>query len=167
MYFTLFILTFDIGIALGIITNIRITISVMPWVGTLFPIDSHTRGYSRMAIDITYMECEFRGIDPMITVTIYTSSLCPLCHQSKRLLDSKGVRYREIDLTSRPELRLEMRMRSRGQDKLPQVFIGDQHVGGWDELFHLEEGGTLDDLLLGPPTLPPPTTQWRGVRLDR
>ncbi len=62
------------------------------------------------------------------------------------LLDSKGVQYQEIDVEAQPAMRLEMMERS-GRRTVPQIFIGDTHVGGCDELFAMERQGTLDPLL--------------------
>jgi len=78
------------------------------------------------------------------TVEIYTKMLCPYCHRAKRLLDIKGVDYREIDVTSSPELRAEMRQRSNGRQTVPQIFIDGEPIGGSDELVALNETGELD-----------------------
>ena len=83
----------------------------------------------------------------MATVEIYTKMLCPYCHRAKRLLDIKGVDYREIDVTSSPELRAEMRRRAAGRATVPQVFIDGNGIGGSDALAALEAAGELDRLL--------------------
>ena len=82
----------------------------------------------------------------MAEVTIYTRMMCGYCSAAKRLLDSKGVAYEERDASFSPELRQEM-MRRAGRTTFPQIFIGDHHVGGCDELHELERRGRLDGLL--------------------
>lgn len=77
---------------------------------------------------------------------IYTTRFCPYCVRAKRLLDGKGVDYREIHVDFKPELRREMVQKS-GRHTVPQIWIGDRHIGGCDELMALERGGRLDDLL--------------------
>ncbi len=83
----------------------------------------------------------------MVEVTIYTRMFCGFCTAAKRLLDSKGVAYTEHDATYSPDLRREMIERSSGGSTFPQIFIGDVHVGGCDELHALERAGKLDALL--------------------
>ena len=83
----------------------------------------------------------------MADVTIYTRIMCGYCAAAKRLLDSKGVAYTEHDASFSPELRQEMIQRSNGRWTFPQIFIGDVHVGGADELHALEAEGRLDALL--------------------
>lgn len=85
----------------------------------------------------------------MTDVTIYTRMMCGYCMAAKRLLDSKGVAYTEHDASFSPELRQEMIQRSNGRWTFPQIFIGDTHVGGSDELHALEAAGKLDTLLAG------------------
>lgn len=80
----------------------------------------------------------------MAKVEIYTTMFCPYCYRAKRLLDIKGVDYREIDVTSSPELRAEMRQRSNGGQTVPQIFIDGEPIGGSDELVALNETGELD-----------------------
>lgn len=84
----------------------------------------------------------------MAPVRIYTSVSCPYCVQAKRLLDRKGVTYEEIDVTGDPTRRAEM-MAASGRRTVPQIFIADQSIGGFDELYELEQGGRLDTLLQG------------------
>ncbi len=79
-------------------------------------------------------------------VTLYTTSWCPYCERARRLLAGKGVGFEDIDVESAPEKRAEMRNRS-GRSSVPQIFIGDQHVGGCDDLYALEQAGKLDALL--------------------
>lgn len=81
------------------------------------------------------------------TVEIYTTPICPYCAMAKRLLDSKGVKYHEIDVSHDPELRAAMTQRANGRRTVPQIFIGPVHVGGSDDLHALEDAGKLDPLL--------------------
>lgn len=83
----------------------------------------------------------------MNTVEIYTSPLCGYCHAAKRLLSKKGVSFAEIDVSRQPARRQEMMQRANGQYTVPQIFIGQTHVGGCDELFDLDMSGKLDPLL--------------------
>jgi len=83
----------------------------------------------------------------MVDVTIYTRAMCGYCSAAKRLLDRKGVAYKELDASFSPELRQEMISRANGRTTFPQIFIGAQHVGGCDDLHELEETGRLDALL--------------------
>lgn len=83
----------------------------------------------------------------MKPVEIYTSPLCGFCHAAKRLLDQKGVAYSEVDVLEHPERKAEMIQRANGGRTVPQIFIGDTHVGGCDDLFALEQAGKLDPLL--------------------
>ena len=82
----------------------------------------------------------------MKTVEIYTSPLCGFCHAAKRLLDSKGVAYEEIDVMRDVEKKQEMMQRS-GRRTVPQIFIDETHVGGCDDLYDLERAGKLDPML--------------------
>ena len=79
-------------------------------------------------------------------VVIYTGSFCGYCSAALRLLATKGVDYEEIKVSNSPELRAEMEQRSR-QFTVPQIFIGDQHIGGYDDIAALEQRGELDALL--------------------
>jgi len=81
------------------------------------------------------------------TVEIYTWSRCPFCIRAKALLDSKNVDYTEYCIDGDEDARAAMADRANGQRSLPQIFIGDQHIGGCDDLYSLEAGGQLDDLL--------------------
>jgi glutaredoxin 3 len=83
----------------------------------------------------------------MIDVTIYTRMMCSYCAAAKSLLDRKGVNYTEHDASFSSELRREMVERSGGRMTFPQIFVGDVHVGGYDELHALERSGRLDHLL--------------------
>ena len=79
-------------------------------------------------------------------VVMYTTSWCPYCERARKLLNAKKVGFSEIDIESSPEKRAEMRNRS-GRTSVPQIFIGDHHVGGSDDLHALEDDGKLDSLL--------------------
>lgn len=80
------------------------------------------------------------------TVTMYSTRFCPYCMRARFLLDSKNVTYTDIAVDARPELRREMREKS-GRHTVPQIWIGDRHVGGYDDLARLEQQGKLDELL--------------------
>jgi glutaredoxin 3 len=79
-------------------------------------------------------------------VVMYVTDWCPYCMRSRALLASKGVEPHEIDVEAVPGAREEMRARS-GRDTVPQIFIGERHVGGSDELQALDADGSLDALL--------------------
>jgi glutaredoxin 3 len=83
----------------------------------------------------------------MKPVTIYTTPICPYCVRAKSLLGKKGVAYEEVDVMMDTEARDQMLERSGGARTVPQIFIGDTHVGGSDELYALEREGKLDALL--------------------
>ncbi len=83
----------------------------------------------------------------MADVNIYTRQLCGFCVAAKRLLDTKGVSYTEHDATFDQGLRGEMVQKANGRSTFPQIFIGDVHVGGCDDLHDLERAGKLDALL--------------------
>ena len=83
----------------------------------------------------------------MKIVEIYTSKLCGYCHAAKRLLDSKSVSFQEVDISGKPELRSQMMERTNGYHTVPQILIGDTHIGGCDELHALERSGKLDLML--------------------
>lgn len=85
----------------------------------------------------------------MAKVTIYTTMLCPYCHMAKDLLRQKGIAFDEIDVNSRSGLRAEMREKAGGRNSVPQIWIGDRHVGGCDDLYALDRAGGLDSLLAG------------------
>jgi glutaredoxin 3 len=81
-------------------------------------------------------------------VTVYLTGWCPYCQRAKHLLTSKGVLFQAIDVEDDPTFRQEMITRS-GRRTVPQIFIGDKHVGGCDDLFALDGSGELDRLLQG------------------
>lgn len=82
----------------------------------------------------------------MCPVVIYSSDWCPYCIRAKQLLTSKGVNFNEIRVDGQPDVRAEM-TRKAGRTSVPQIWIGDTHVGGCDELHALERSGKLDALL--------------------
>ncbi len=82
----------------------------------------------------------------MKPITVYTANLCPYCTMAKRLLDKKGATYTEINVDSQPGLRQEMMEKTRRRT-VPQIYIGDLHVGGFDDLYALEVKNELDTLL--------------------
>ncbi|QFT64877.1 glutaredoxin 3 [Roseivivax halotolerans] len=83
----------------------------------------------------------------MANVEIYTSPLCGFCHAAKRLLAQKNVTFSEIDVMAHPDRKPEMIQRANGGRTVPQIFVGDTHVGGCDELYALDRAGKLDPLL--------------------
>lgn len=83
----------------------------------------------------------------MRPVTIYTKPWCGYCSRARALLERKGVGYEEIDVSRDADREREMVERSGGRFTVPQVFVGDVHVGGCDELHALEAAGRLDPLL--------------------
>ena len=85
----------------------------------------------------------------MKPVTIYSTMMCPYCSAAKNLLSRKGVQYDEIDVTFAPRKRSDMILRTGGKRSVPQIFVGNDHVGGYDELHALEHAGKLDPMLKG------------------
>lgn len=85
----------------------------------------------------------------MQTVEIYTAPFCGFCFAAIRLLKSKGVEFTEHKVGMSPTKRQEMMARANGGHTVPQIFIGDKHVGGCDELHALEHAGKLDAMLAG------------------
>jgi glutaredoxin 3 len=83
----------------------------------------------------------------MPSVTIYTKGWCPYCSAAKKLLDDKGVDFTEIDIEKKPEARVEMIQKAKGRSTVPQIFIGEKHVGGCDDLYALDDRGQLEPLL--------------------
>ena len=79
-------------------------------------------------------------------IVMYTTNWCPYCERARRLLKAKGASFEEIDVESAAEKRAEMQARS-GRRTVPQIFIGDTHVGGSDDLAALNDSGRLDSLL--------------------
>jgi glutaredoxin 3 len=81
-------------------------------------------------------------------VVVYLAGWCPYCQRARDLLSKKGIEFREIDVDDDPQLREEMIARS-GRRTVPQIFIGEKHVGGCDDLLALDASGELDRLLQG------------------
>ena len=81
-------------------------------------------------------------------VTLYVTDWCPYCQRAKNLLTEKGLAFNEINVDDEPKFREEMIARS-SRRTVPQIFIGEQHVGGCDDLFALEQSGELDRLIQG------------------
>ncbi|HWV15471.1 MAG TPA: glutaredoxin 3 [Cellvibrio sp.] len=84
----------------------------------------------------------------MARVLMYTTAVCPFCVNAKKLLAQKGVTPEEVRVDQNPQLREEM-MRKSGQRTVPQIWIGDYHVGGFTDLLALDRQGKLNDLLKG------------------
>ncbi|MDX1505844.1 MAG: glutaredoxin 3 [Spongiibacter sp.] len=82
----------------------------------------------------------------MAAVKIFTTRFCPFCVRAKQLLDRKGVAYDETAVDGRNDLREDLLKRT-GRRTVPQIWVGDTHVGGCDELYTLERSGRLDELL--------------------
>ncbi|QIG47130.1 glutaredoxin 3 [Nordella sp. HKS 07] len=85
----------------------------------------------------------------MPKVTIYTTPFCPYCHSAKALLRRKNVDFSEIDVSYDAQERQQMMVKANGRRTVPQIFIGETHVGGSDELHALDRQGKLDPLLAG------------------
>lgn len=83
----------------------------------------------------------------MPNITIYTTTYCPYCIKAKQLFDKKGQKYTEIDVTDDDAERDVLVQKSGGRRTVPQIFIGDTHVGGCDDLYALDKAGKLDILL--------------------
>jgi glutaredoxin 3 len=83
----------------------------------------------------------------MQAVTIYTTAWCPYCSAAKGLLAKKGVAFHEIDVERAAGARAAMTQRANGRTSVPQIFVGDAHVGGCDDLYALDRAGKLDPLL--------------------
>jgi glutaredoxin 3 len=86
-------------------------------------------------------------VHSMAKIQIYTKAFCPYCSRAMRLLASKNVEVEEIDITMGGPKRAEMLGRSNGRTTVPQIFIGETHVGGSEDLAELEAAGKLDALL--------------------
>ncbi len=85
----------------------------------------------------------------MAKVTMYTTGVCPFCRMAERLLESKGVSsIDQVRIDLEPEKRAEM-MKKTGRRTVPQIYIGDTHVGGFDDLAALDHAGKLDEMLRG------------------
>lgn len=80
-------------------------------------------------------------------VEIYTWSRCPFCIRAKALLDQKGVEYQEYCIDGDEDAKAKMTKRANGRTSVPQIFIDDRHIGGCDDIYHLDSQGELDPLL--------------------
>mgnify|MGYP001174242657 CR=1 FL=1 len=83
----------------------------------------------------------------MAKVNIYTPRFCPYCLMAKQLLNRKGIAFDEIDVTGNPALREEITVKAGGRSTVPQIWIGETHVGGCDDLYELDRTGQLDRML--------------------
>ena len=79
-------------------------------------------------------------------ITVYSTGWCPYCERARALLERKSLPFREIKVDEDPAEREAMLARSGGRRTVPQIFIGERHVGGFDELYALEKAGKLDQL---------------------
>ncbi len=82
-------------------------------------------------------------------VVIYTKATCPYCHAAKALLKKKGAPFEEIAVDGDRAAQAAMAERARGRSTVPQIFVGERHVGGCDDLYDLDAAGALDGLLAG------------------
>ncbi len=85
----------------------------------------------------------------MAKVTMYSTGVCPYCQMAERLLSAKGVAVDKIRIDLEPQRRAEM-MEKTGRRTVPQIYVGDTHVGGYDDLAALDRAGKLDELLQRP-----------------
>lgn len=85
----------------------------------------------------------------MAKIEVYSTTYCPYCVRAKALLDAKDLDYQEIDVTGKDEARIALVEKSGGRKTVPQIFINDKPIGGYDDLRALEESGELDHLLAG------------------
>jgi len=83
-----------------------------------------------------------------VPVIVYSTAVCPYCVRAERLLESKGVAVQKIRVDLDPEERIKM-MERTGRRTVPQIYVGDTHVGGFDDLYALDQAGKLDPLLNG------------------
>ena len=83
----------------------------------------------------------------MSKITIYTTDICPYCVRAKDLLKSKGLEYQEINVTNNHKEREHLIEKANGQRTVPQIFIGDKHIGGCDNLIELNNSGKLDQMV--------------------
>jgi glutaredoxin 3 len=84
-------------------------------------------------------------------VIVYSTPFCGYCGAAKRLLTTKGAEFTEVDVMFEPARRAEMQERSGGRRTVPQIFINDRHIGGFDDLNALDQAGELDALLAAAP----------------
>ncbi len=83
----------------------------------------------------------------MANIEVYTTNYCPFCTRAKDLLKRKGAEFQEIDVTGDDEARVKLVERANGMRTVPQIFINDEHIGGYDDLAALEKAGDLDPKL--------------------
>lgn len=83
----------------------------------------------------------------MAKIRVFTTRVCPYCRRAKALLDKKGAVYEEIDVSDDAALRQAMTVEAGGARTVPQIFIGETHVGGCDDLYALDKAGKLDPIL--------------------
>lgn len=83
-----------------------------------------------------------------VPVIVYSTAVCPYCVRAERLLESKGVSVQKIRVDLDPEERIKM-MERTGRRTVPQIYVGETHVGGFDDLYALDQAGKLDPLLNG------------------
>ncbi|MDD3019658.1 MAG: glutaredoxin 3 [Alphaproteobacteria bacterium] len=83
----------------------------------------------------------------MAKVEVYTTDYCPYCTRAKQLLDMKDVDYAEIDVSSDDVARIALVQKAQGRRTVPQIFINDKPIGGYDDMRALEDSGDLDKLL--------------------
>ena len=89
------------------------------------------------------------AMDNTPDIVVYSTGWCPYCVRARALLERKGLPFREIKVDEDPAEREAMLARSGGRRTVPQIFIGDHHVGGFDELYALDKAGKLDELTTG------------------
>ena len=93
------------------------------------------------------LKCHWLKASPVANIVMYTTAVCPYCINAERLLTAKGVKeINKIRVDLQPELRQEM-MQKTGRRTVPQIYIGEQHIGGFDDLRALDLAGGLDQLL--------------------
>ena len=85
----------------------------------------------------------------MQRVRMYTTPICPYCVRAKQLLKKQGIEVEEVDVFADSDARAEMEAKSQGRRTVPQIFVGETHVGGFDDLYALDQAGKLDPLLAG------------------
>ena len=94
-------------------------------------------------------DCRVKDLSSVAPIVIYTKSTCPFCHAAKALLRNKAAPFEEIGVDGDRAAQAAMAEKARGRWTVPQIFIGDTHVGGCDDLHALESTGKLDALLAG------------------
>jgi glutaredoxin 3 len=85
-------------------------------------------------------------VDTAVDIVVYSTGWCPYCVRARSLLERKGLPFREIKIDEDPAEREAMLARSGGRRTVPQIFVGEHHVGGFDELYALDKAGKLDEL---------------------